>query len=85
MVIAATISHKLNYLSLNDLKKIKQHFKNNKLPVAEEKMYDKKIFEIIQKDKKSIGGKVNFVLIKSIGSSFLSKKLSLEDLKKIVL
>ena len=85
MIIAATISYKLKYLSLNDLKKIKYHFKSNKLPTAEENMYHKKIFEIIQKDKKSIGDKVNFVLIKSIGSAFLSNAISIENLKKIVL
>ena len=41
------------------------------------KMYDKKIFQNIEKDKKNINGKINLVLLKKIGSAFLSNKLSL--------
>ena len=33
-------------------------------------MYDEKIFKIIYKDKKNIDGKINFVLLKSIGNAF---------------
>ena len=84
MIVAATLSQKLKFLSLNDLKKIKTHFQNNKLPIFEKKMYDDKIFQIIQKDKKNISSKLNFVFIKKIGKAFLSSKISLEKIKKIV-
>ncbi len=84
MIIAATLSYKLNYLSLNDLKLIKMHFKSINLPIIDKKMYDKKIFEIIKKDKKNINGNLNFVLIKKIGSAFLSKNLSIENIKKLI-
>jgi 3-dehydroquinate synthase len=64
MIIASSISNKLGYLSLNNLNKIKDHFKYNGLPTFNKKMYDNKIFKIIQKDKKNIDGKINFILIK---------------------
>lgn len=84
MIIAAKISYELKYLSYLNLKKIIDHFKSNKLPINEKKMYDKKIFEFIKKDKKNINGKLTFVLINNIGSSFLSNKLTLEKIKKII-
>jgi len=83
MIIAANISYKLNYLSFINLRKIKDHFKANKLPLSNKKMYNKKIFEIIRKDKKNFGDKVNLVLLNNIGSAFLSDKLSLDNIKKI--
>ncbi len=84
MIIAVKLSYKLNYLSFNELKKIKNHFQSNQLPIFDNKMYDKKIFQIIQKDKKNIGGILNFVLIKKIGSAFLSKRLNIENLNKLI-
>ncbi len=84
MVTAATISNKLNYLTLKNLDKIKSHFLSNNLPILDNKIYDKKIFEFIEKDKKNYNNNINFVLIKNIGSAFLSNKLSLKEIKKIL-
>ena len=75
--IASTLSNKLNYLSNQNLNKITKHLKNNKLPIYDKIMYSRKIFNIIVKDKKNTDGAINFVLIKKIGSAFLTKKLSL--------
>ncbi len=85
MIIAAKISNKLNYLSLNELDIIRNHFKHNKLPMFDKKMYDEKIFKLIEKDKKNINSKINFVLLKKIGNAFLGKNLSLEKIKKILI
>ena len=84
MIIASTISYNLNYLSYKNLIKIKTHFINNKLPVTDTKMYDEKIFKIICKDKKNIDGKINFVLLKSIGNAFLKNNINLNNIKKLV-
>ncbi len=83
MIIAGTISYKLKYLKISELNKIKAHFKSNKLPLIDKKMYDRKIFEIIQKDKKNINGIINFILIKKIGSSFL-KNINLKQIKELL-
>ena len=84
MIIAATISYKFKYLSLIDLNIIIRHFKANKLQINDKNMYNKKIYDIIKKDKKYINGKINLVLIKNIGSAFLKNKLSLDNIKKII-
>ena len=84
MIIASKISYKLNYLSYEDLIKITNHFKLNNLPIADNKMFDKKIFQFIIRDKKNFDNKINLVLIKSIGRAFLKQKISLDNLKKII-
>ena len=84
MIIASTISHNLNYLSYKNLMKIKNHFINNNLPIMDTNMYDEKIFKIIYKDKKNIDGKINFVLLKSIGNAFLKSNVNLKNIKKIL-
>ena len=85
MIIAATLSYKLGHLSLNNLEKIKIHFLSNNLPIKDANMFNKKIFNIIEKDKKNLNGKINLVLLKSIGSAFLSNKQSLLNIKKTLI
>ena len=82
MIIAAILSYKLGYLPLNHLNNIKNHFKLNDLPISDNKMFNEKIFKIIEKDKKNDNKKINFVLIKKIGSAFLSNNLNLNKIKK---
>ena len=84
MIIASTISYNLNYLSYKNLIKIKNNFIHNKLQITDNKIYDEKIFKIIYKDKKNIDGKINFVLLKSIGSAFLKNNINLNNIKKLV-
>ena len=84
MSIASKLSNKLNFLSNKNLNKIINHLKNNKLPIFDDQMYNSKIFQIIKKDKKSINGLTNFILIKKIGSAFLTNKIKLEKVEKIL-
>ena len=82
MIIAANLSYKLDYLTFNHLNIIKNHFKLNNLLMSDNKMFNEKIFKIIEKDKKNDNQKINFVLLKKIGSAFLSNNLSLDKIKK---
>jgi len=84
MIIAANLSYKLKYLPLDHLNKIKNHFKINNLYMSDENMFNEKIFKIIEKDKKNDNEKIKFVLIKKIGSAFLSNNLTLDKIKKIL-
>ena len=84
MMIATKISYKLNYLSLKDVIKIKNHFIANGLPIEDKEMYNKKIFQIIYKDKKNTNDKVNLILLKSIGKSFLKTNINLNKIKKLL-
>ena len=82
MIIASILSYKLKYLPLDNLNKIKNQFKLNNLYMSDENMFNEKIFKIIEKDKKNDNKKINFVLIKKIGSAFLSNNLNLDKIKK---
>jgi shikimate kinase/3-dehydroquinate synthase len=82
MIIAAILSYKLGYLSLNHLNNIKNHFQVNNLPMSDNKMFNEKIFKIIEKDKKNDNGNIKFVLLKKIGSAFLSNNLNIDKIKK---
>ena len=84
MIIASTISYKLNYLSYKDLNNLKEHFVSNDLPVSNNKMYHNEIFKIILKDKKNVDGNINLVLLKGIGDAFLKNNLDLKYIKKIL-
>ena len=82
MIIATKLSYKLGHLSLRDFEKIKAHFVSNNLPIKDINMYSKRIFKIIEKDKKNLDSKINFVLLKSLGSAFLSNKQCLKIIEK---
>ncbi len=82
MIIASKLSYKFNFLSLNEFNKIEKHFKMNTLPIEDKKMYDKKIFQIIEKDKKNINGKITLILLKNIGNAILNNKLTLKEIRK---
>ena len=84
MIIAAKISYKLNYLSLRKLDIIMNHFKSNKLPIFDSKMFDKKIFKIMEIDKKKFNGYINFVLLSDIGESFIENNINLDKIKKLL-
>jgi 3-dehydroquinate synthase len=85
MIIASILSYKLGYLTLSDLNNIKNHFKLNNLPTSDKKMFNEKIFKTIEKDKKNDNKKINFVLIRKIGTAFLSNSLNLDKIKKTLL
>ena len=48
-------------------------------------MFNEKIFKIIEKDKKNDNVNINFVLLKKIGSAFLSNNLNLDKIKKTLI
>ncbi len=52
--------------------------------LSHHKLKPKKILEHIQYDKKIINGKINFVLLNSIGDAFVSDEVALEDIKNIL-
>ena len=83
-IIASKISYKLNYLSFEDFTKIKNHFIANNLPITNKEMYNKKIFEIIYRDKKNIDNNVNLILLKSLGNAFVKTSINLDKIKKLI-
>lgn len=52
--------------------------------LSHHKLKPRKILENIQYDKKIMDGKINFVLLNSIGDAFVSDEITLDDIKQIL-
>ena len=86
MSYAAKLSAKLGFLHEGSV--IRQ---NNLLDylgfprrISSRKLKPSKILENIQYDKKIANGKMNFILLKSIGDAFISDKVAVEDIKDVL-
>ena len=83
MIIAAKLSNKLSTLKINELIKITDHLCKVGLPVYDNKINNKNILSIIQKDKKNNDGKINLILLKKIGKAYYSRNVNKKYLIKI--
>ena len=66
------------------LQKLKTILYRNNLPITNKEMYNKKIFEIIYRDKKNIDNNVNLILLKSLGNAFVKTNINLDKIKKLI-
>lgn len=69
IVAEAKLSSLKNYLSDEDVNEIKNALSKSGLPVSAEKIDKEAIFEKIKSDKKNISGKVQWTLLREIGSA----------------
>ena len=76
MIIASKLSNKLSSLKTNELIKITDHLCKVGLPIYDNKINNKKILSIIQKDKKNNDGKINLILLKKIGKAYYSRNVN---------
>ena len=83
MIIASKLSNKLSTLKTSELIKITDHFCKVGLPIYDNKINNKKILSIIQKDKKNIDGKINLILLKKIGKAYYSRNVNKKYIIKI--
>tara|TARA_Y100001970_G_C14133535_1_gene803033 strand:+ start:229 stop:1296 length:1068 start_codon:yes stop_codon:yes gene_type:complete len=84
MVTASQISHHLSSLSLQQLNMIINHLNKVSLPTYDKNIKNKKIFDIMKKDKKNEGKRFNLILIKKIGKAFYSRDVNLNKIIKIL-
>ena len=84
MITEAKISNYLGLLSSNELYRILIHFKKCKLKIFDKFIKEKKIINIIDKDKKNFNDSINFSLINKIGSSIFYNKLDKDKVYKIL-
>ena len=83
MIIASKLSNKLSTLKTSELIKITDHFCKVGLPIYDNKINNKKILSIIQKDKKNSDGKINLILLKKIGKAYYSRNVNKKYIIKI--
>ncbi len=90
IVFALKLSLELNLLNRKTVDKTINHLKNVGLPTAlpssfKRKTSLKQFLSVMKKDKKVKKGKINLVLLKEIGSAFVTNKFSEEKLNKVIL
>ena len=84
MVAAAFLSMKKGHLTTEDLHNIEQVLSAYQLPIRVSGYDAKEILETTKSDKKMIGGKVKFTLLKQIGEAYSDLSLTDEDLLEAI-
>lgn len=72
MVIAARVSHYMGLISADDVARIVALLKRAHLPVAAPDLGVDRYLDLMGLDKKVEGGKIRFILLRAIGSAFLT-------------
>ena len=84
MLAAANISNRLGILKSNELKRIKQIIKGAGLPAEISSHRVKEIIQAMRHDKKIVGGKVRFVLPRSIGEVFITDEVKSSLIEEVL-
>lgn len=84
MLTASDISRKLKLISPKTYYRIRDLIKLLKLPVKIKKLFLNDIIKIHYSDKKFIGSKNKFVLIKGIGKAIIKENIPLEIIKEAI-
>ena len=89
MIMASKLSSAINLISINELKKIIDHFKLLNLPTQIPKSLKrnlsiKKFIDVMNKDKKTKDNKINLILLKKIGKAYQTDKFDSKLLKIII-
>jgi 3-dehydroquinate synthase len=74
-LMAADLSYRLGWLKQHDVERIRQLFVRAGLPVTGPALPPEKYLQLMGLDKKVVGGKMRFVLLKSIGHAVVSSEV----------
>lgn len=80
IICAAYISMKKSYLSSDEYYEIRDMFVPFYLPISIDNLDTKKVLELTKKDKKTVNGQVQFVLLKKIGKAFIDSTVTDEEI-----
>jgi 3-dehydroquinate synthase len=84
-IMAADLSCRLGWLSKDDVDRIQSLFQRAGLPVVAPDLGVEKYLQLMGLDKKVVGGKIRFVLLKSIGSAVISGNVEPELLRQTLM
>ena len=79
-VVAAYISWKKEYLSMEEYYEIRDMFVPFQLPITIKGMEPSRIVELTKSDKKMVSGHLNFILLKKIGKAFIDTSVTEEEI-----
>ena len=80
MHIASYLSYKSNNITITDYNRIIKLIKKMNLKKLQ-KINDNEIMEFINSDKKNINDKLNYILLKKIGSAYIEKNFNKQNIK----
>ncbi len=75
IIMAADLSHRLGWITEQDVVRIRQLFVRAGLPVVAPALGAEKYLQLMGLDKKVVGGKMRFVLLKAIGDVVVSSEV----------
>lgn len=81
-ILAAYISYKMNYLSMDEYYEIRDMFVPFNLPISTERLDIDKVIANTKSDKKSEGNTIKFVLLKKIGKAFIHYEVTDELMRE---
>jgi 3-dehydroquinate synthase len=84
MVIAARVSQKLGLVDADGVERVIQLLRRARLPVLGPKLGVDRYLELMGHDKKVEGGKMRFILLRSIGDAFISDAVPHEVLNAVL-
>lgn len=76
MVAAARISQACGYISEADVVAIEQQIAQYRLPLVAQDCREEDLYNLLYHDKKMIGGKLNWVLLKAVGQTEIRSDLT---------
>ena len=80
MVQAADLSHRLGWLELSDLERLKTLIQRSGLPVLSPILKPELALKLMQRDKKVKNGQIRLILLRSLGEAILTKGYSADAL-----
>jgi 3-dehydroquinate synthase len=81
-IMAMDLSYRLGWISAQDVTRIRRIFEKAGLPLVSPAMGVEKYLQLMGLDKKVMGGKLRFVLLKAIGSAVVTADVPAEFLKQ---
>jgi len=84
MLAAAKISNKLGILDINELSRLKTVIERAGLPTEMPSLEVEKLTQAVTHDKKISGGRIKFVLLKSIGNVFITDEVSISLIEQVL-
>lgn len=82
MILASIISYDKGNISRDDLQLIIDSIEPYDVPKLDKSIDINKIIEYTKNDKKVVGDKIKFILLKNIGEAYIDTNVSEEDMKK---
>ena len=85
MVMAADLSHRMGWISVEDLERTKKIIQRAHLPVKCPAIPLDEFLAYMAHDKKVLNGQLRLVLMKSLGQAVISKEFDVELMKQAIL